>query len=91
MFNKFSRKILPDVTISKLIRYVISQSVDPKISVLTRGLISHARYSKLMYLSLWFTKVFQGGGETISMFINLHLQRIVKECTLFEGTRTDYA
>ena len=64
MFNKFSRKILPDVTISKLIQYVISQSVDPKISVLTRGLISHARYSKLMYLSLWFTKVFQGGGET---------------------------
>ena len=64
MFNKFSRKILPDVTISKLIQYVISQSVDPKISVLTRGLISHARYNKLMYLSLWFTKVFQGGGET---------------------------
>ena len=30
----------------KLIQYIISQSVDPKMSVLTRGLISHVRYGK---------------------------------------------
>lgn len=43
------------------------------------------------YLSLWFTKVFQGRCEQILMFINLHLQRMTKKCILFEDTRTDHA
>lgn len=61
------------------------------MSILTRSLISNLLHGKRIYLPLWFTKAVQARCDRISMFINLHLQRMAKECALHEDKRTSDA